>query len=95
MSDTITRRECPECGWTATDPQPHYAARIEGHAEPVERTYVAVDALLSDATLKRAGNVFLWAVTTGPSHPDATVEKAAEEIIRVAIEAVSCGEVNA
>jgi hypothetical protein len=89
MSDRITRRECPECGWRSDNGQLHWDSLVEGHAEPVARTYVAVDALLSDGTLKRAGNVFLWAVTTGPSHPDATVEKAAEEIIRAAIEAVS------
>ena len=52
MSDTIKRWECPECGrWIVQKGfLEHNAGDRRCPGVPVERTYVAVDALLSDET---------------------------------------------
>lgn len=43
-----------------------------------------------DDALKRAGNVFMWAIDTGGQHPDATPEGAAEQIIAMYLRERDC-----
>lgn len=60
MSDTIRRWECPECGraWLNVTPNERHAddRRAVPHGcpgVPVERVYIAVDALLSIREIPR------------------------------------------
>jgi len=77
VTDTIKRWECPECGrkWTPFTRAPkHHCARGEGcPGVPVERVYVAVEALPYREMLQlcvRAFGVVIDAVTgeDEPSH---------------------------
>jgi hypothetical protein len=80
MSDTITRRECPDHGHAATFVWEGCDACSQCSRQLVERTYVAVDALLSDDAIHEAAiDVF----------NDITEMDAMRHGIRAAIEAVS------
>lgn len=55
-SNVIERWECQTCGWSASYPAPSCSRNdlMADHGRLVQRTYVAVDALLNVSTLTRA-----------------------------------------
>lgn len=53
-------------------------------SEPVRET---LDDLVARVMPDMADR-FMWAVSTGPGHPDATAEKAVEQIIKPLVEAL-------
>ncbi len=91
MTDTITRWECPECGrqTSATVHVPPIEDRRDWWCPgvPVERTYVAVDALLSGKAHLAAVNTYANQERLSATGMRATL--GAEAVLEAAINAIT------
>ncbi len=90
MTDTISRWECPECGekWGYAAEAPHGGpGLIRCPGVPVERTYVAVDALLSGKAHLAAVNTYANQERLSATGMRATL--GAEAVLEAAINAIT------
>jgi hypothetical protein len=96
MSDnTITRRECPEHGWEYVWPRegklPERCANCaDDEPKPiVTRTYVAVDALLSDEAIERVAERHFPSGVGGSMVHLQRIRQRARDDLQAAVDAVT------
>lgn len=71
----IVRAECPDCGAVHGEPCKRDYQAEPKHRPRVDRTYVAVDALLSDEAVEAGANVLLATASVAREIPGASDER--------------------